>query len=114
VQPNIHDDEKGVTQFLVLSRTHHVTPSGKDKTLLVFGVNNRPVALTSALGCFDRFQMNLTSIESHFMGESPLFLIEFQGHCKDDNVVQALEALKSHTTSLNVIGSFPIAVDPRK
>jgi len=114
VQPNIHDDEKGVTQFLLLSRTHHVTPSGKDKTILVFGVNNRPGALTSALACFDKFQMNLTSIESHFAGDSPLFLIEFHGHSKDENVVQALEVLKSHTTSINVIGSFPLASDPRR
>jgi len=107
VQPNMHDDEKGVTQFLILSRTHYVSPSGKDKTLLVFGVKNMPGALTSALGCFDKFQLNLTSIESHFMGEFPLFLIEFHGHMQDEHVVQALNALKNHATVINVIGSFP-------
>jgi len=115
IQPNMHDDDKGVTQFLILSRTSHVPPTGNDKTLLVFGVNNSPGALSSALGSFEKYKVNLASIESHFIGNSPLFLIEFQGHHKDDNVIKALEALKNDTTTcINVIGSFPIAPDPKK
>eukprot|EP01123_Difflugia_compressa_P006329 TRINITY_DN18519_c0_g1_i1.p1 TRINITY_DN18519_c0_g1~~TRINITY_DN18519_c0_g1_i1.p1 ORF type:complete len:542 (+),score=103.37 TRINITY_DN18519_c0_g1_i1:183-1628(+) len=120
IQPNIHDDDKATTQFLIISRSAmheaRASPSGRDKTMLVFGVQHKPGALTSALACFEKYTLNLTSIESHYVGGSnePLFLIEFMGHVKDEKVMNALEALKCHTTSINVVGSFSVAPDPKK
>jgi chorismate mutase len=114
IQPDMQDDDNSYTVFLILSRTTHVTPSGKDKTILVFGVNDRPGALSSALGSFEKHHTNLASIHSRFNGNLPEFLIEFQGHISDDNVKKALEELQNHSTFIRILGSFTGHNFPKK
>jgi chorismate mutase/prephenate dehydratase len=104
-RPDIQDDDNSFTEFFILSRTSSITPSGRDKTVLVFGVNNRPGGLSSALGSFEKHQTNLVSIQSDVNGK-PEFLIEIEGHFNDVNVTKALEELRNHTTFMNILGSF--------
>jgi len=105
VRPDIQDDDNSFTVFFIISRSNFITPSGRDKTVLVFGVNNRPGGLSSALGSFEKHQTNLVSIQSDVNGK-PEFLIEIEGHINDENVKKALEELRSHTTFMNLLGSF--------
>jgi prephenate dehydratase/chorismate mutase len=107
IQPEIQDDETH-TLFIILSRSLYITPSGQDKTMIVFGVNDRPGALSNALASFQKHQTNITSIQSR--DNKPQFLIEFHGHVSDENVKKALEELRHHTTFINVIGSSKFSI----
>uniref|UniRef100_A0A6B2L1M6 chorismate mutase n=1 Tax=Arcella intermedia TaxID=1963864 RepID=A0A6B2L1M6_9EUKA len=108
LQENIQDDPRLSTRFLILARNgDHIGPSGRDKTVLVFGVKDEPGALTKALGCFEN--INLSSIESNCISNGPSFLVELLGHVVDKPVVEALDRLKNYTTFVRIVGSFSIS-----
>jgi len=39
-----------------------------------------------------------------------VFCIDVEGHQQDERVAKALEALKSKTSYLKILGSYPVAV----
>jgi prephenate dehydratase len=61
------------------------------------------------LSGFAQHGVTLTKIESRACLHPPgeyLFYIEFQGALDDPSVREAIDALRSHTTRVRVLGSF--------
>ncbi len=112
LSPAIEDNPQNQTRFLVLGR-ESATPTGRDKTCLLFSVVDKAGALVEVLDVFRRCGINMTKIESH---PSPTktweytFFVDIQGHADDDNVRRALEDARRHCRQLEVLGSFPVAV----
>ena len=86
------------------SRKHHpfsgpgqsrpITPTGNDKTSLLFAVSDRPGALLAALGAL--CSINMTRIESRpnrLFSWQYLFYADVEGHREDSLVRAALDAL---------------------
>ncbi|MBN2023290.1 MAG: prephenate dehydratase [Pirellulales bacterium] len=107
----IEDNPANTTRFSIIG--HESAPrTGKDKTAMMFHLEDRPGALADALGIVRRNRVNLTWIES-FPIPGPdrayLFFVEMEGHETDPRVRRATAALRQKTLRLEILGSFSVA-----
>ncbi|MBA2481285.1 MAG: prephenate dehydratase [Planctomycetes bacterium] len=116
VASDIQDNPNNVTRFVVIGRPNRAaSPTGTDKTSLMFGVQDRPGALYDCLLPFHKAGINLTRIESRPSRRKPweyLFFIDLTGHQLDAPIQAALTELRKHTSTLEILGSYPRADQP--
>jgi chorismate mutase / prephenate dehydratase len=108
---HIEDNPQNRTRFLVVG-FNEPAPSGKDKTSVMFSVAHKAGSLFRAMSVFDKYDINLTMIESRPTKLTPweyVFFIDCQGHVKDQPVQKALNALKEEALFVTVLGSYPEA-----
>ena len=109
---NIESGPSNYTRFFVL---HHkdASPTGRDKTSVIFTLSHEPGSLHRALGEFAARKINLAKIESRPTRMTPWeyhFYLDFEGHRVDVKPKAALNSLQRHTSTLKVLGSYPAAV----
>jgi chorismate mutase/prephenate dehydratase len=112
--PRIEDIAGNVTRFLIIG-TGISEPSGDDKTSIMFSVRDRVGALYDTLKPFAEYSINLTKIESRPSRKKPweyMFFVDLQGHCKDQNVGDALAKLSETCMLVKILGSYPCATLP--
>ncbi|MEM4389597.1 MAG: prephenate dehydratase [Candidatus Micrarchaeia archaeon] len=105
----IQDSPDNTTRFIVIAKSDSERPSGKDKTSLVFSVEDRPGALLRALHVFADRGINLTKIESRPSKEKSweyVFFADFEGHRLEPKPAEALRALEGVTTFVKILGSY--------
>ena len=105
IKENVEDLDKNMTRFLVLSRSEDKEDG--DKCSIVFTTEHKAGALFSVLQTFAKKNINLTRIES--IPNEPgnyAFFLDFEGSNKNDNVVEALKAVKMITTSFRLMGCY--------
>ncbi|MBN1269607.1 MAG: prephenate dehydratase [Kiritimatiellae bacterium] len=110
---DIQDHSGNTTRFLVIARSYGA-PTGQDKTSIMFGVKHKVGALYEALGAFRRYDLNMTKIESRPCKTKAWeyhFFVDFEGHADEERVGKALEELAEHCTVMNVLGSYPKAIE---
>lgn len=116
VASDIQDNPNNVTRFVVIAPPDRASkPTGNDKTSLMFGVQDRPGALYDCLLPFHSRAINLSRIESRPSRRKPweyLFFIDIFGHQSEERIQEALAQLRPHTSSLEVLGSYPKAARP--
>jgi prephenate dehydratase len=109
---NIQDSQGNATRFVILAREDH-KPTGEDKTSLCISFEgDRPGLLYYSLGEFANRNINLSKIESRPNRETLgryVFLIDLEGHRTQTHVLAALQALRKHTASIKILGSYPQA-----
>ncbi|MDD4679745.1 MAG: prephenate dehydratase [Clostridia bacterium] len=113
---NIEDHPNNCTRFVILSR-YPVKSTGKDKTSIVFSVNDEPSSLLQALEIFARWSINLTRIESRPMRTrlgQYLFYVDFEGHAEDEEVSRALSLVQTLSSFYKHLGSYPRYQDAMK
>ena len=106
---HIEDNPANRTRFLILGY-NEPEPTGKDKTSLLFSLAHKPGSLAHALNAFEKYDVNLTMIESRPTRQEAwkyLFYIDVQGHAKDQNVTKAVNQLKEHSLFVRTLGSYP-------
>jgi len=108
---DIQDNANNTTRFVVIGTPDKAAqPSGDDKTSIMFGVQDRPGALYECLVGFHKAGINLCLIESRPSRRRPweyLFFIDVLGHSQDAAIRGALEELSKHTSTVEVLGSYP-------
>ncbi len=110
--PNIEDDARNRTRFLVLGR-QQTLPSGRDRTSLVMSAPNRPGAVHELVAPFAENAVSMTRIESRPARTGQweyLFYIDVEGHQQDPAVAHALAGLGKLAPYLKILGSYPVAV----
>lgn len=112
----IEDSALNRTRFLVLGRSSPPpTGSGPYKTSLLFSVRHAAGELIRALAVFEKYDLNLTLIESRPNKKDPfeyVFFVDLIGHVDDPKnaaVRRALDLLRERTLSVKVLGSYPEA-----
>jgi prephenate dehydratase len=107
---DIQDVKENTTRFVIVD---HQEPdsTGFDKTSIVcFIYENRPGSLLEILQEFAGRNINLTKIESRptkkALGDY-CFLIDIEGHIKDQQVGEALQSLAKKLRKIKILGSFP-------
>jgi chorismate mutase / prephenate dehydratase len=108
---NIEDQQNNFTRFLILAKK----PSAIDlripcKTSLIMSTSHEEGSLLKALSLLHEYKINLSKLESRPIPGMPfqyLFYIDFEGNAADARVAEAIEKLRSATTSLKVLGSYP-------
>ncbi len=106
---NAHDNQ---TRFIVLAKNDHAR-TGQDKTSIAFSIaKDRPGGLHDVLSEFAIRNINLTKIESRpskkALGDY-YFFADLEGHRRDPIIIQTLKAVKSKTSFLKLLGSYPKA-----
>jgi len=112
VAENIQDRPENATRFVVVGETDAASPTGNDKTSVVFSTRHERGALRRALEVFDDAGLNLTRIESRpALGRrwEYVFFTDLEGHRLDPGVARALERLAAVCGSVRVLGSYPRA-----
>jgi chorismate mutase/prephenate dehydratase len=108
---NVEDQSNNYTRFLVVAKK----PSRVDlripcKTSIVMATPHEEGALLRALGLLHDHRINLTKLESRPIPGMPfqyMFYIDLEGNMADGRIAGAIEALRSATTSLKVLGCYP-------
>ncbi len=111
LRERIEDSLHNRTRFLVVG-FHEPAPSGRDKTSLLIGVEDRPGSLYRALGTMERHGINMSMIQSRPTKQRPweyLFFIDIQGFITDHPVAEALADLQNACSFVRVLGSYPEA-----
>jgi prephenate dehydratase len=123
LQDDVEDVAGNETRFAWLSRRDWAeayrrqsaaVADSRIKTAIVFWppTSDAPGWLVDCLAEFARRDVNMTRIESRprkvGLGEY-VFFIDLAGHAEDRPVAEALDALRTHTDTLRVLGSFPAA-----
>ena len=106
---NAHDNQ---TRFVVLSKNDHPR-TGRDKTSIVFTIAmDRPGGLHDVLSEFAVRNINLTKIESRpskkALGDY-CFFVDMEGYRSDPIILQTMKEIKSKTSFLKILGSYPKA-----
>ncbi len=108
---DIADNPNNYTRFFILSK-QDASPTGNDKTSIIFSTKHVPGALYRALGEFAQRGINLTKIESRPTRQKPWeynFYLDFEGHRLEPRCIEALEGLKKKAIFVKVLGSYPKA-----
>ena len=115
VRERIQDHEGNATRFVVAGK-QLTSPSGNDKTTLVFTTPHERGALRRVLEVFDAEGLNLTRIESRpLRGQlwQYAFFTDLEGHRDDPAVQRALARLSENGAMVRVLGSYPRAKSSR-
>ena len=112
---NIEDHPNNATRFIVLSQTDHI-PTKYDKTSIAFSFNeDSPGLLHLILLEFASRKINLSKIESRpskqLLGQY-VFLIDFEGHRKENHIKETLENILNQVSILKIFGSYPRYIEP--
>ena len=110
LQEGIEDNTNNYTRFLVFSKeTNDKTENSK--TSIIFSVKHEAGALHQIINEFYQHKINLTKIESRPNKNTPWeynFYVDFEGHKDDLPINDMLEKLRSYSTFLKILGSYPI------
>jgi len=110
VAKDIEDSPHNITRFLVIGN-NDVSPTGKDKTSIMFSIKDKMGALHDMLSPFRKNAINLTKIESRPSKKKAwdyYFFIDLEGHRQERNVKKAIDELEKKCTFLKVLGSYPV------
>jgi chorismate mutase/prephenate dehydratase len=111
LRPRIEDNPYNSTRVLVIGR-RPTTPTGRDKTSILFSMKNEPGVLYSILQPFATHRLNLTKIESRPTKRRPweyVNFLDFEGHCETENVRNVLAEVRERCQFLKILGSYPAA-----
>lgn len=115
---HIEDQSNNTTRFLLMAPKADLSRRGDGPmmTSFIFRVRNIPAALYKAMGGFATNGVNMLKLESYMVGGSftaTQFYAEIEGHPDDPAVQRALEELDYFTTSLRLMGTYPLSSERR-
>lgn len=110
----IADNSNAVTRFVLVSKTTELpAPTGSDKTSLIVELpDDRSGALLEMLEQFATRGVNLSLIQSRPIGDEfgrYRFVIDAEGHARDERVADALLGLRRFSPKVIFLGSYPRA-----
>ncbi|MBB5632991.1 prephenate dehydratase [Cryobacterium mesophilum] len=110
----IGDNPNAVTRFVLVGRTAATPPAtGADKTSIIVELSSdEPGSLLDMLEQFATRGVNLSLIESRPIGDTLgryRFVIDLDGHIRDERVADALLGLKRFSPNVIFLGSYPRA-----
>ena len=111
VESRIEDQPGNVTHFFVIG-PDAPGPTGRDKTTILFAVDNIPGALYKTLKPLADRDLNMTRIVSRPAKNENwryLFFVDLDGHQTDSEVAAALEEVRNISAHFKLLGSFPRA-----
>jgi len=117
--PGIETNERNYTRFALI-RKKEGSQAGlqwpkHDKASVVFGLADRPGSLLEALTVFAKHGLNLKKIESRPIHGKPfeyMFYVDLEMLAKSLDLGLALDNLKTCTSTVRLLGEYPLSSDP--
>ena len=110
---DIADNQNNYTRFFVLAKDK-LSPTGNDKTSIIFSTKHVPGALYEALGEFATRGISMTKIESRPTRQNLWeynFYLDFDGHMTERICADALDGLRTRSLFVKVLGSYPKGIE---
>ncbi len=105
----IDESPHNYTRFFLIG-TEEQSPTGCDKTSLLFGIRHRAGALYHALAPLAQHGINMTKIESRPSRRKAweyVFYVDVEGHREKEPLKGALREFEEGCSYLKVLGSYP-------
>lgn len=105
---NINNQCENQTRFLIIGRNLEITKAS-DKVSVVFSLEDEVGTLNSLLNHFAENNINLKSIESRPIKNSPwkyLLYVDFDGNLNNIEVKNALELIKNNSGYFKLLGNY--------
>ncbi len=113
LERNIQTNSSNTTRFFVIAKKENVPPDHTTgKTTVAFKTRHYPGALVDCLTIFQKYNLNLTKLESRPVPENPweyVFYAAFEAGIDADEVKAAIGELTLHAVFVKLLGSYPIA-----
>lgn len=109
LEDNIQDNPNNTTRFAIIGN-QITSPSGNDRTSVLFYIHHKPGTLVRALDCFQQNKIDLVRIESRpskTINWEYVFYVDAMGHCDEEPLKTALSDLAQHCSSVKILGSYP-------
>ncbi|MEE8268549.1 MAG: prephenate dehydratase [Nitrospinaceae bacterium] len=109
IAEKIEDRAKNTTRFLVISR-EKAKKAKRNKTSVMFSIEDEAGSLLKVLQLFARNQINLTKIQSRPLRNRSweyLFFVDFEGHSDDPHIEKVIRSVGKRCIFLRVLGSYP-------
>ncbi len=110
VAADVHNQQSNETRFIIVSKSLQYDENSNRISLIVT-LGHKPGALYSILKTIKEHHINLTRIESRPIVDTDwqyYFYIDFEGNLEQKNIMQALEKLKAHCLTFEVLGNYSI------
>ena len=111
IQEGIEDNTNNYTRFLVFSKEAS-DKAENNKTSIIFSIKHEAGALYQIINEFHQHKINLTKIESRPNKNTAWeynFYVDFEGHQDDSTINDVLQKIRTSSTFLKILGSYPIA-----
>lgn len=109
---DVADHPENYTRMVIVAtEPAHYGPDVACKTSLIFSTIHERGALARCISIFADRGLNLTKIESRPKPDTPfeyIFYMDFEGNIDTDPTREALDDLRTATTFLTVLGSYPM------
>lgn len=111
LKENIHDDKNNMTRYILIGDIE-TKPTSNDKTTIAFRTDHTPGALLEILKVFLEYNINLSYISSRPSKVEPneyIFIVNFDGHLRNTEMLKAIEGIKPKTSFFRFLGSYKAA-----
>jgi prephenate dehydratase len=110
---DIQSNSSNTTRFFVIAKKENVPPDqATNKTTVAFKTRHNPGALVDCLRIFQKYELNLTKLESRPIPENPweyVFYAAFEAGIDAAEVKSAIGELTLHAVFVKLLGSYPKA-----
>ncbi len=111
IKRDIANQKENFTRMVVIAaEPEAVDPRVACKTSLILATKHEKGALLGCLNALAERDLNLTKLESRPRPHTPweyLFYVDFEGNLDHSSVAEALSELRTKTSYLRVLGSYP-------
>jgi prephenate dehydratase len=113
LERDIQTNSSNTTRFFVIAQKENVPDDHQTgKTTVAFKTRHYPGALVDCLKIFQKYNLNLTKLESRPIPENPweyVFYAAFEAGIDSDEVKSAIGELTLHALFVKLLGSYPKA-----
>lgn len=113
LERDIQSNNSNTTRFFVIAKKENVPADHvTGKTTVAFKTRHYPGALVDCLKIFQKYNLNLTKLESRPIPENPweyVFYAAFEAGIDADEVKSAIGELTLHAVFVKLLGSYPKA-----
>ena len=103
------DEQNNSTRFVIIEKNASTTVTARDKTSIVFTLDNKPGSLYNALELFVQSNINMIKIESRPLKKELgkyIFFIDIDGNIDDATIYFALDKVRRSTSFFKFLGSY--------
>ncbi|MCF8719315.1 prephenate dehydratase [Nitrospina gracilis] len=109
IAEKIEDRAQNTTRFLVIGK-EPAKKAKRNKTSVMFSIQDEAGSLLKILQVFGRNEINLTKIQSRPLRNRSweyLFFVDFEGHIDDPGIDKVIKTVSKRCMYFRVLGSYP-------
>lgn len=116
INDDIQKTRNNITRFFIVVREEEITEEiHQNKTSISFTAHHQPGALLNCLQIFNKYNINLSKLESRPIVENPFdytFFVDFTEGLREQKTIDCLKELNRDAHNVKILGSYQQAIKP--